>query len=252
MALQGNHSGRPAPKGYSAIRASLAPSIEIDNVLCSSRLGRNSLYDSSSIAVAMASGPAGEAWASLAPEQQDFIRRLPKAELHAHLNGCIPLEVLRELAKDRSLGGEAGDEMIERGLLVLANDNGVPLEKITDFFGLFPAIYALTSKPQALKRVTDAVLDLFLSPDEDGFPQCSYLELRTTPRKYQHMGRIQYLETVLESMARYQDRCALIVSVDWRMSEADVIDTLDAAIFLRNQGRGIVGIDLCGDFTAGE
>lgn len=39
-----------------------------------------------------------EAADSLSVEDLDFIKKLPKAELHAHLNGCIPLQTLRDLA----------------------------------------------------------------------------------------------------------------------------------------------------------
>src|ERR1700753_1328227 len=115
---------------------------------------------------------AAEAKASLSVEDVDFLKSLPKAELHAHLNGCIPLPCLQTLAAKRSesesqsqllnVAKEATNissninNAISKGLKVL--EQGVTLEEINEFFDLFPAIYALTSTPETLAIATRAVL----------------------------------------------------------------------------------------------
>jgi len=45
-------------------------------------------------------GPAADALASLTPAQVTFLRSVEKAELHAHLNGSIPIGTLKELARE--------------------------------------------------------------------------------------------------------------------------------------------------------
>ena len=96
-------------------------------------------------------GPAAEALASLAPAQLAFLHALPKAELHAHLNGSIPLPVLHALAESYVPDAASPDAAAVRaGLAQL--QRGVTLDAIGDFFGLFPAIYALTATPPALAR----------------------------------------------------------------------------------------------------
>lgn len=56
----------------------------------------------------------------------------------------------------------------------------------------------------------------WLGPNEP--PQCTYLELRTTPRKNEHMSREQYLDAVLQEIEKYPaEASALIVSLDRRM-----------------------------------
>jgi adenosine deaminase len=189
-----------------------------------------------------------EAKESLSTEDLDFIKRLPKAELHAHLNGCIPLDTLQDLAaRFPSHLATLDDDALSK-LKIL--EKGANLNEINEFFDLFPAIYALTSTPEALMIATRSVLDQFLEkewlgPNEP--PQCSYLELRTTPRKTEHMSREQYVDAVLKEMERYpRNKCALIVSVDRRMDTETMKECVDIAIKFKDEGRRVVGVDLCG------
>ena len=192
-------------------------------------------------------GYAAAALASLTPEQVRFIWSLPKAELHAHLNGCIPISLLQQFASSQNVSGVtpevlAGIERLQKG---------IELKELNDFFGLFPAIYALTASPETLAQAARAVLSQFLDPDAtapDGQSQAAYLEMRTTPRESAHMTRRTYLETVLAEVERYpKDRAALIVSMDRRMNAQVAEEVVTLAIDLRNEGRRVVGVDLCGD-----
>lgn len=198
-------------------------------------------------------GFAADALASLSPAQVQFLRSLPKAELHAHLNGCIPVEVLKQLASDQHSSQAAqsttAPEVVRNGIQRL--QEGVVLNEISDFFGLFPAIYALTSNPDALATATRAVLSLFLDSEDDSIaslPQATYLELRSTPRETEHMTRLQYVRTVLDEVEKYPpERAALLVSVDRRMEPSVVEEIVGIAISLRREGRRVVGIDICGN-----
>ncbi len=194
-------------------------------------------------------GPAADALNSLTPAQIDFLERLPKAELHAHLNGSIPLSLLQELATEHlSAPGAQEDPTIRAALEALRA--GPALAEIHDFFHLFPAIYALTSTPRALTRAADAVLATFLEGER---PQCAYLELRTTPRATPAMNRAAYLATVLDSLERYpHTQAGLIVSIDRRMGTEVIEECVTLACTLREQGRRVVGVDLCGDPLAGD
>lgn len=199
---------------------------------------------------------AAEAKASLSVEDVEFLKSLPKAELHAHLNGCIPLACLQTLAAKRAesaFSSSDDKDAITRGLDVLGR--GVTLEEIHEFFGLFPAIYALTSTPETLAIATRAVLEQFLDSGWTGPedpPQCTYLELRTTPRQNDHMTRLQYLEAVLQEVEKYpKDKCALIASLDRRMDSKTMLEIVEVAATLKGQGRRVVGIDLCGTPTVG-
>ncbi|KAJ6483525.1 Metallo-dependent hydrolase [Mycena vitilis] len=195
------------------------------------------------------SGPAALALDSLAASQVAFIQKLPKAELHAHLNGSIPISELQQMAHEYSqTSDKQASDVIKEGITKL--QTGVVLNEIYDFFNLFPAIYALTADPASLRRATRAVLAQFLDGAD---PQCTYLELRSTPRETPEMSRLEYVQTVLDEVERYApSSAALIVSLDRRMS-ADVLrECVGVAAQLKAAGRRVVGVDLCGDPQAGD
>lgn len=203
-------------------------------------------------------GDAAAALASLQADDIDFLRLLPKAELHAHLNGSIPIDTILELAQEYSpsIAHSPSDEQTTEN-----NAVAKPLELLksraliglSDVFALFPIIYELTSTPEALRTVTHAVLHSFLEVDDTKSPQCTYLELRTTPRETPYMTRADYLRIVLMEIERYPaTQAALIVSLDRRMSSSDIEECVDLAIMLKDSGRRVVGMDLCGDPMKGD
>ena len=198
------------------------------------------------------SKPPLDAINALTPSQADFLKALPKAELHAHLNGCIPLPVLQQLAEEYVLAGTDTDPTvlaIQAGIDKL--QGGVVLDEIHDFFNLFPAIYALTSTKGALARASQAVLAEFLeSKGGEAYPQATYLELRSTPKETLGMTRLEYIETVLDEVEKYRpDQAALVVSLDRRMSKEVADECVEAVITLKKRGRRVVGVDLCGTPT---
>ena len=198
-------------------------------------------------------GPAAAALHSLSSDQITFIQSLPKAELHAHLNGSIPIQALQHLAREYLSSSSASSDPVSidevrTGVETLSN--GVTLDKIDDFFSLFPAIYALTSTRETLAYATRAVLSEFLDGE---VPQCAYLELRSTPRETKDMTREQYVRTVLDEVEKYpKEKAAFIVSVDRRMAVDVMKECVDVAERLRREGRRAVGIDLCGDPKTGD
>ena len=208
------------------------------------------------LSMSVSAGPAEAALRALTPSQLSFLERLPKAELHAHLNGSIPLPLLQDLAReytptDASVGVDASADVLATVQRLQA---GAELSSTDDFFKLFPAIYALTSTPASLTRATRAILSHFLDPyllpstSTSAAAAVVYIELRTTPRETPHMSRRVYLETVLDEIeARSPDTTALIVSLDRRMTPDVARGVLELAVQLRREGRRVVGVDLCGD-----
>ena len=201
-------------------------------------------------------GPARAALQSLPAEDIAFLQGLPKAELHAHLHGSIPLQTLQRLAAKFNPAPD-----IEAGVAaaIARLQSGFTLNEISEFFTLFPAIYALIATPPALAEATRDVLASFLleQPPSSGFSfqpaaECSYIELRSTPRKTTHMTREQYLLTVLQEIRSFPGRAALIVSVDRQMSETDIQECVDLAIKLHTQGEPVIGLDLCGNPLKGD
>lgn len=187
-------------------------------------------------------GYAAVALDSLSKPQISFIQGLGKAELHAHLNGSIPLPALRNLARNYSPSTISSEE-IQSGIERL--QNLVELNEIHDFFGLFRVIYALTATPSAVSEAARAVLSEFL----DGItPQCTYLELRSTPRATSSMTLLEYVQSVLDEVERYpDDKAALIISLNRTMDDKVMEECVSIAARLKSEGRRVVGVDLCGD-----
>ncbi|KAI3611389.1 adenosine deaminase-like protein [Moniliophthora roreri] len=199
-------------------------------------------------------GHCAEALASLSPAQISFIQNLPKVELHAHLNGSIPLSTIQELSKDYAAVYDPGNPNhklspaeVEATIQQLTK---LDVSNLHGFFGPFAAVYALTSSKEGLGKATRAVLAGFLDGET---PQCTYLELRTTPKEAVGMTRLEYVQTVLEEIERYpKEKAAFILSLDRRMKPEIMQECVDLATKLKAAGRRVVGIDLCGDPLAGD
>lgn len=120
--------------------------------------------------------------------------------------------------------------------------------RFSSFFPLFKLIYQLTDDIEAIKIVTRDVIDEFA---KDG---TRYLELRSTPRKYDDTDlktKDLYVQTVLSVINQPRDNIMvkLILSVDRRNTLEEAMETVDLAIKYKSQG--VVAVDLCGDVHAG-
>ncbi|KAJ3120980.1 hypothetical protein HK100_012578, partial [Physocladia obscura] len=178
-----------------------------------------------------------------------WARSLRKTELHAHLNGSISLNDLRELAAKRGAHFPAESEI---------QLPGSPGFTIDDCFTLFSStIYSIVQDAEALQFVVGRVLAAF---ETDG---CTYLELRTTPRETALMSRRKYVDAVVQAVESYRNNdgvidgstkmtVRLLFSVDRRHNIETANDVVDLAIaynFLHPDL--VVGVDVCGNPLAG-
>ncbi|KAL2156320.1 hypothetical protein VTH82DRAFT_1065, partial [Thermothelomyces myriococcoides] len=175
-------------------------------------------------------------------------KALPKIELHAHLTGSISRQCLHEIWLAKKEAGETNlqDPLIEMPAGKFNYD-------LKTFFPLFSSyIYNLINDAASLRYATLSVLRDFA---DDGVV---YLELRTTPRAMPAAGLTEagYVQTILDTIAEYERteqrspglRTKLILSVDRRHSPSQARGVL--ALAKQFAGRGVVGLDLCGDPAA--
>jgi adenosine deaminase len=193
------------------------------------------------------------------PVDIDFVKALPKTELHAHLTGSISVWALHELWLEQraKLAVELPNPT---GVISPGGDGeGVNLETFFPLFDEF--IYRLVNDAESVGYVTYCVLKDF---EQDGV---AYLELRTTPRENKDTGltKTAYVSTVNKVVADWNrlrvSRCygmvaRLLLSVDRKMSATQADEVIELAAkykYAGDQTDGqVVGVDLCGNPTRGD
>jgi adenosine deaminase len=222
-------------------------------------------------------------------ELYQALLRIPKVELHAHLNGCVRETTLFELAAARGVDlpaayFAAADTHNNDGLLY----NRQP-RALADCFAIFGFIAAAVNDLPALRRITREALEDF------AVHHVVYLELRSTPKQLWKDYRVatggeearaskrDYIETILavltdfqaEEEARYAHelleyssngngnkkgngdntprlplQCRFLVSVDRAQSVVAATEHVDLALELsQSQPTTVVGMDLGGNPT---
>ena len=193
---------------------------------------------------------------------REFCRRLPKVELHAHLNGSISAATMQRLLqqyeeKERAEGGEDGTA-VPRQLWQTTIAKGES-RTLDDCFIMFKMIHTLVSDAEAVETVAHDVVGEFAG---DGVV---YLELRSTPRANPatKMTKRSYVEAVLKGINKALSECSttlhvsLLLSIDRRHSVEAAQETVElAGEYLSQEKQAhqarVVGIDLSGDPTAGD
>ncbi|CAJ1959686.1 unnamed protein product [Cylindrotheca closterium] len=120
---------------------------------------------------------------------EEAIEKLPKVELHAHLNGCIRESTLFDLAKERSvtLSHEHfhhQDHQVPSNSSILDHDDppaarffNVRPRSLQDCFDIFAEIPKCVDDLISLRRITLEALEDFAKHN------VVYLELRSTPKQ---------------------------------------------------------------------
>ncbi|KHN88945.1 Adenosine deaminase-like protein [Toxocara canis] len=175
----------------------------------------------------------------------DFCFRMPKCELHAHLNGSLSMKTIEKLAamKAENDPDYCGLSEAERELLK-------PTERqrsLDEVFRIFPVVQNLIQHKGELTMATVDVIGDFESEN------VVYLELRSTPKSSKGMSKRDYVEAILDGI-KFARRIhpnivvRLILSIDRRHTLEEASDIMGMAL---EMGCGpnsvIVGVELSGD-----
>ena len=173
---------------------------------------------------------------------------LPKAELHAHLNGCARCRTIAELAPPT----------VDTSVVLL---NGKDQDRSLDAcFAVFGAIHKTVNALAVVRRITNEVLEDFAADN------VKYLELRTTPRDLQDADAEAYVRCVLQILvehtaasleSKWPLTVRLLLSVDRTGGVDKARTTVRLAARLRaDEASGgaahIVGVDFSGNPTKGS
>lgn len=166
------------------------------------------------------------------------IKKIPKIELHCHLDGSLRLDSVKE-------------EILKQGLdidvdAISESDLKAPMdcESLVDYLKTFRLPLKVLQKVDAIERFTYEVF-------EDAYNEgCVYLELRYAP--VLHLNEGLSLKEVIEASIRGMNRAKVDFDIEGgiilccmkNFSQEDAIKTIEAGKEFLN--KGVVGIDLAG------
>ena len=178
------------------------------------------------------------------PEFQlyEVLAKLPKVDLHRHLEGSLRLKTLVEIARRDGLPLPQDERALSNQVQVQRDDERTsPL-----FLSKFETLREFYRSPEIIRRITREVIE---DAAEDGV---RYLELRFTPVTLIRSGGFTLeevvewvVETALKEAADYGMGLGLILSINRHDSITSAERAAQVAVDWRD--RGIAGLDLAGD-----
>lgn len=169
----------------------------------------------------------------------DKLRRLPKAELHCHLDGSVRPATLLELGREHGVPMPAGsaDELRE---YMLVDD----AETLEDYLARFETTVAVLQTADALERVA---YELAEDASKDGV---RYIEVRNAPilNTRNNLSPAESLEAQLRGLARAETDFGIVTrSIVCSLRQLSPMVSLELArLAVAYRDRGVVAFDLAG------
>ena len=169
----------------------------------------------------------------------DLLRRLPKAELHCHLDGSLRPDTMLELAAERGVTMPAPDADSLREYMTVSD-----AQNLEEYLERFAVTLSVLQSEAALERVA---YELAEDAANDGV---RYLEVRYAPvlNVREGLSLEQAVEAPLRGLARAEQELGVIgrviVTAIRNMSPGVSQELAELAVAYRH--RGVVGFDLAG------
>ncbi|MFH1529499.1 MAG: adenosine deaminase [Pseudomonadota bacterium] len=181
----------------------------------------------------------------------DWLRRVPKTDLHCHLGGGIRLSTILDEAKRQGIKLKAWDKVRqERVEIDVKNEDDLRpyvvknhAESLVDYLDAFPITESVMKDEQVLERVAYELC-------EDAFAEnVRLLEIRYAPTNYRtpSLRLFEIVEAVLAGIERARedfDMLAGLILCGMKQDE----ESIEEVVRLTGQykGRGVIGFDLAG------
>ncbi len=170
---------------------------------------------------------------------RELLRRLPKAELHCHLDGSLRPATMLELAREQGLQMPRNDERSLAEYMLVSD-----AKSLEDYLARFETTLSVMQSADALERIA---YELAEDAHHDGV---RYIEVRYAPllnvRRGLSLGGA--VEAPLRGLARARERFGIVSGVIvCGLRTLPVESSLEMArLAARYAGRGVVGFDLAG------
>lgn len=181
-----------------------------------------------------------------APDTKSQLRerfaRLPKVELHRHLEGSLRLETLLELVKSESLDLPHDAAALRREVQV---QHGEAMTS-QNFLSKFNALRQFYRSDEILRRITRETIT---DAAEDNI---HYLELRFTPvalARARDYPLDEVVDWVVQSAYHTAEACGIRIGLIASVNRHEPVELAEevAKIAADRLGKGIVGLDLAGN-----
>ncbi|RDV36679.1 adenosine deaminase [Bradymonadaceae bacterium TMQ3] len=173
---------------------------------------------------------------------RDFIHRMPKTDLHVHLDGSMRLSTILELAEKEGIalpGNPQTDDELARAINI-----GAICEDLTDYLKAFDVTLSVMQTEESLYRAA------FELGEDAARENVKYMEVRYSPLLHTRNG-LSYpviVEAVAEGLREAKRRYGLmsgqIICGIRHMTPESSLRMAELCVAFKN--RGVVGFDLAG------
>jgi adenosine deaminase len=170
----------------------------------------------------------------------DVIERLPKTDLHVHLDGSLRLSTILELAERQRVELPARDEDGLRKAMHLGENCG----SLVEYLKAFDVTLRVMQNAESLTRIA------YELAEDAARENVRYMEVRYAPMLHTRRGLklTSVVEAVLEGLRAAQDKFGIesnvIICGIRNVSPESSLEMAELAVAYK--GRGVVGYDLAG------
>ncbi|TXK78372.1 adenosine deaminase [Paenibacillus sp. N3.4] len=174
-------------------------------------------------------------------QTEELLSRLPKVDLHLHLDGSVKPETILELALQQGIELPVYDKV---GLIPHMRV-GEECGSLTEYLSKFDFTTRFLQSPEALERVAYEVVE------QSAEHNCKYVEVRFAPQLHRKKGLTveETMHHVVDGLKRGQRDFGIkagVIAICMRNHSCDDnLEVIRAAAEFAN--KGVVAVDLAGD-----